>query len=171
MQLTKIPNEILTMIFEYLNPCDAAFTRESCKLFAELIPPQLVVINRYYDGITLLKKRMYMLRRKWESEKGRRLTKTEKRHIRDTINRRLNRARRITFPNRSGIIKTDERGKNGLIFKHFSSYFGCQGHYVDTLYCGGQCLDCGWAGCICFNEHCCCNEYEIHDNFNEELLK
>jgi hypothetical protein len=37
----------------------------------------------------------------------------------------------------------------------------CSGHNIKVNYCAGQCLDCGWGGCVCVTHHCCCQEKDM----------
>ena len=32
----------------------------------------------------------------------------------------------------------------------------CYGHDMISDHCSGHCCECGWYGCICFEQHCCC---------------
>jgi hypothetical protein len=42
------------------------------------------------------------------------------------------------------------------------NYDGCShGHRITSYYCGAKCHDCQWAGCGCFDAHCCCQEQDI----------
>ena len=44
---------------------------------------------------------------------------------------------------------------------HWEQSIQCSGHRMKINYCAGRCLDCGWGGCICFVNHCCCPDVYI----------
>ncbi len=54
--------------------------------------------------------------------------------------------------------------------KYEYAYPGCSGHYITHYHCGAKCHDCGWGGCACLVQHCCCQheQQEQQETANQQ---